>query len=850
MTEEPSPADPEGAGLPRPGHPHHHLPRPAPGRPETNRMGDQSTTPGDTPWGDPTPHALPHGAPDRRTPPAGGASGDPWFAPPRTRPGDTGPIGRHPAPTRPGGLPSPGDPLDPRAPAGPHGAAPRPSGTPGPAAPPGGAGSSDRRGSTARTRPGGIPAPGGSAGGGPETDPIGWHPAATAPRPGGAPAPGAPPGHGPGGDPRPAPPRAADGHDTSPGGAGPVGRRRGGRLPAVLCGGAVGLATGDAVAGTLVLPAILGSLAGSGVAAVDLQWIVTAYAVPFAAVLAAGGRPARPGNGRWLLASGLALFSLAAAGAALAPSSMALLLARAVQGVGAAVAVSASLWLLSAFSPGRAGWVWPGAAWLGGVVAHVAGGWVLGVHGWRGMFVASAVIGMVLIYGALALRLGVVGTRRFDGGPRRPAPLVGVATPACAGGAVAVITEAPGRAWSLASLALCGGGLLVLLLIRGSRRPDRGRSRAPAFGIAVTVAVLLGLIAAAALFAAPFLLSRVWGQDLTAAAPAAAALPGGALVAALAAGGLCRRYGPRAVTYLGALCAAASCAWVVAWVLQPEPRVFTAWVPASLLLGVGLGAMTTGVSAAAARSAPPAESTGAVAGAMAACAAGGAVGAAGAAVLVSRPLAGGELSGYVVVFGGCMVVAGFAGLAAMLLRPKAFGRARTAPDPVPEALTRRPPAPALPRPRPAMPLSAPVPGDEYPRWGPPVHGSWPDARQGPAGVDDPAVTLRITGPQPPPPAPPPAPAPAPAVPEPRPRPRPRGRRVARHRKPKNRAKAEGELRTAASGFLKAGDPLAVPPSEPAGPEGRPAPGARSGDSAAGDEWPRRLPGDHGDGGRR
>src|SRR5690606_33393109 len=108
--------------------------------------------------------------------------------------------------------------------------------------------------------------------------------------------------------------------------------------------------------------------------------------------------------------------------------------------------------------------------------------------------------------------------------------------------------------------------------------------------------------------------------------------------------------------------------------------VLTAWVPASLLLGIGLGAMTAGVSAAAVRSAPPAESAAAVVGTLAACLVGGAIGTAGTAVLVSRPLAGGEVSGYVVVFGGCMVLAGFAGLAAMLLRPQAFAQVAPEPD--------------------------------------------------------------------------------------------------------------------------------------------------------------------------
>src|SRR3712207_1998501 len=82
----------------------------------------------------------------------------------------------------------------------------------------------------------------------------------------------------------------------------------------------------------IALPSIQADL---GIAVEDLQWVITAYTLAFGGLLLLGGRAADLLGRRRLFLSGLAVFTLASLGAALAASAEALLAARVVQGAGA-----------------------------------------------------------------------------------------------------------------------------------------------------------------------------------------------------------------------------------------------------------------------------------------------------------------------------------------------------------------------------------------------------------------------------------------------------------------------------------------------------------------------------------
>src|SRR3982751_4272500 len=106
-----------------------------------------------------------------------------------------------------------------------------------------------------------------------------------------------------------------------------------------------GLAFIDGSAVNLTLPVIQQALGGGVEAA---QWIMNAYALLLGALVLAGGAAADRYGRKRVFVAGVILFSAASLGCALAPGLPLLIAARAVQGVGAALLIPASLALLGA----------------------------------------------------------------------------------------------------------------------------------------------------------------------------------------------------------------------------------------------------------------------------------------------------------------------------------------------------------------------------------------------------------------------------------------------------------------------------------------------------------------------
>src|SRR5271170_1630721 len=88
-----------------------------------------------------------------------------------------------------------------------------------------------------------------------------------------------------------------------------------------------------------------------GMAAAQLQWIVTGYALTFGSLLLAGGRLADLLGRRRLLATGLVLFALASLACGLAPWPVMLITARVIQGAAGAMVSPAALSLLTTMNP-------------------------------------------------------------------------------------------------------------------------------------------------------------------------------------------------------------------------------------------------------------------------------------------------------------------------------------------------------------------------------------------------------------------------------------------------------------------------------------------------------------------
>jgi DHA2 family methylenomycin A resistance protein-like MFS transporter len=140
----------------------------------------------------------------------------------------------------------------------------------------------------------------------------------------------------------------------------------------------------------------IGNSLGGSVA--ELQWVVTAYTIAFAAfILTAGALGDRLGAKRIFIA-GFAIFTLASLACALAPSAVFLIVARAVQGLAAAILVPNSLTLLNhAYTDpkarGRAVGFWAAGASIALTAGPLVGGALIALVGWRAIFLANLPIG-------------------------------------------------------------------------------------------------------------------------------------------------------------------------------------------------------------------------------------------------------------------------------------------------------------------------------------------------------------------------------------------------------------------------------------------------------------------------
>ena len=132
-----------------------------------------------------------------------------------------------------------------------------------------------------------------------------------------------------------------------------------------------------------------------------LQWTVNAYTLTFAVLLLTGAALGDRFGRRRLLATGVAIFTAASAGAALAPSIVALDVARALQGVGGAIVMPLTLTVLSAAVPaarrGMALGIWGAISGLAVALGPLVGGAIVSGISWHWIFWLNVPIGLALL---------------------------------------------------------------------------------------------------------------------------------------------------------------------------------------------------------------------------------------------------------------------------------------------------------------------------------------------------------------------------------------------------------------------------------------------------------------------
>ena len=211
----------------------------------------------------------------------------------------------------------------------------------------------------------------------------------------------------------------------------------------------------------VALPTLVRELDAS---TVQLEWIVDAYNLMFAAlVLAAGNLGDRVGR-KGVLLAGLGVFGAATIAGGLGNSPGELIAARAVMGLGAALIFPATLSLLTnAFTErgerARAIGLWGATTGIGIALGPIVGGWLLERDGWQSVFFALAPIAAL----GLILVAVYVPSSRDPEAPRADRPGLVLSTAAMAI-LIYTIIEAPNYGWA-AARSIAGFALAASLLL-------------------------------------------------------------------------------------------------------------------------------------------------------------------------------------------------------------------------------------------------------------------------------------------------------------------------------------------------------------------------------------------------
>ncbi|MFB7244237.1 MFS transporter [Streptomyces populi] len=442
---------------------------------------------------------------------------------------------------------------------------------------------------------------------------------------------------------------------------------------ALLASGAMFLAILDSTIANLAVSDMHETFRGASIS--DFSWVITLYAIFFAALLAPAGRLADAVGRRALYTMGVGVFTVASLLCAVAPYLPFLLAARAIQGAGAAAMIPASLAVILFDTPPArrmaAIGLWSAAGSAAAAIGPSLGGVLIDASGWRSVFLINVPFGIALMAGVRAVRRSERVPGRFPDAVGSLALAIGM------GGLVLGVTQGSDWGWGTSrTLGCLAAGAVVLAygVLRARTQPvpaiDTTLWRSRTFSLANVVSFFYGAALYAWLLCGVLYLVNVWHYSEL---KAGFVLSPGAVFSAIAAVGigrvLGRRASPRLMVIGGSLLIVGVGVWLVA-VLPVEPHLVDLWIPTAAISGFGMGAVSTGVSTAAALSVPPAQFAGATGLNMAARQMGGAL---GIAVLASV-LAGADISGttaYAHVLLFCTVMAAVSGLAGLglTLRP-------------------------------------------------------------------------------------------------------------------------------------------------------------------------------------
>jgi len=345
---------------------------------------------------------------------------------------------------------------------------------------------------------------------------------------------------------------------------------------------------------TIVNIALPQAQAALDISDANRQWIVTAYALPFGALLLLGGRIADYVGRKKILIIALSGFALASAVGGAAQVGWQLFIARAFQGAFAAMLAPAALSLVTvtfsaAKERAKAFAVFGAIAGGGAAIGLLLGGVLTEYASWRWCLFVNIPVAII----AVLLAIPVLRESKVEGGTHYDIPGAILAT-AGLGSLVWACTQPAEHGWGSPNT-LVPMGIAVVLLI-GFVLVEM-RSPAPLLPLRIVEnrnragAYVVGLLVGAGLFAV-FLFLTYYLQGVLQYTPIQAGfafLPfsGGVIIGAGVGSQLTLRIGPRFVVPLGLLMGTAGLLWLSQ--LSLNTTYFGTILPAQLLISVGMG---------------------------------------------------------------------------------------------------------------------------------------------------------------------------------------------------------------------------------------------------------------------
>ena len=356
----------------------------------------------------------------------------------------------------------------------------------------------------------------------------------------------------------------------------------------------------------IAFPSIESDFAGSSVS--TISWVLNAYAIVLAAMMVSAGRLADRHGRRRAFLWGLGIFVLGSALCGLAPSIDALIGARVVQALGAALLLPTSLaLLLPEFEPKerpQAIGIWAAVGGLAAAAGPPIGGLLVELS-WRLVFLVNVPIGLI----AIAYGIRLLHESR-DEAQERP-DLLGSALIIVAVGVLALgLVEGPGWGWSsprtIAAFAVAALGLAAFwarCLTHRSPVIDPALLRVRSFALANGASVLFSAGFAAFLLANVLFMTSVWHESVLAAGLMLSPGPLMASAVAVTSARFAHRFGQRTFAVLGIALFGLSAVW---WRLTvgETPDYAGEMLPGLLLGGTGVGFVLPSLAAAATSSLP------------------------------------------------------------------------------------------------------------------------------------------------------------------------------------------------------------------------------------------------------